>query len=66
MAGNEILQNAGTVSHEQALEKAKNEYEKFKALSKNELSKVEEHFIQQIENAGKKLEGKIRKKINEK
>lgn len=49
MTGNEILQNAGTISHEQALKKANTEYEKYKELTKNELSNVEKHFIMQIE-----------------
>lgn len=55
MTGNEVLENAGTISHEQALKKAKEEYEKFKELNKNTLSKAEEHFLKQIENTNKKL-----------
>lgn len=55
MTGKDVLQNAGTISHEQALKKATEEYDKFKELNKNALSKVEEHFLKQIENTNKKL-----------
>ena len=58
MTGNEILQHAGTVSHQQAIDKAAKEYDKFNALHKNELSEAEKHFIKQIENAAKKLKSK--------
>ncbi|WP_298119020.1 virulence RhuM family protein [Flavobacterium sp.] len=55
MSGQEILDHFGTISHEKALEKAKLEYDKFKESTKNELSKVEKDFINQIENTSKKL-----------
>ncbi len=55
MTGNDILQNAGTISHEQALAKANDEYQKYKELTKNGLSEVEKHFIQQIETTARKL-----------
>lgn len=58
MTGKEILQHAGTVSHEQAIDKAKAEYEKFKEQTKNQLSQVEEDFIKQIETTAKKLKKK--------
>ena len=58
MTGNDILQNAGTVSHQQALKKATAEYEKYKEKSKNELSEAEKHFIKQIENTANKLNPK--------
>ena len=58
MTGNEILQHAGTVSHQQAIDKAAKEYDKFNALHKNELSEAEKHFIKQIENTAKKLKSK--------
>lgn len=59
MTGNNILQHAGTVSHKQALEKAAQEYEKYKEMHKNELSEGEKHFLRQIEQSAKKLsEGK--------
>ena len=56
MTGNEVLQNAGTISHEQALNKAKEEYEKYKELNKNKLTNVEEHFLKQIESTSKNIE----------
>lgn len=58
MTGNNILQNAGTVSHEQALEKATSEFEKYKQQTINELSEAEKHFIANIEQETKKLDGK--------
>ena len=62
MTGNNILQNAGTISHQQALKKANAEYEKYKEQTKNELSEVEKHFIKQIETTAKKLTTKKPKK----
>lgn len=58
MSGNEVLQNAGTVSHEKAIEKAREEYEKFRELNKNTLTKVEEDFIKQIEITNKRIKQK--------
>jgi hypothetical protein len=55
MTGNVVLQNAGSISHLQALEKATNEYEKYKAKTKNELSKVENDFIKQIEDSTSRI-----------
>jgi hypothetical protein len=49
MTGNNVLQNAGSISHLQAVEKASIEYEKYKAATKNDLSVVENDFIKQIE-----------------
>lgn len=53
MTGNDILQNAGTISHEQALKKANAEYEKYKELTKSELSEAEKHFVKQLETTAK-------------
>lgn len=58
MTGNNILQHAGTISHQQALNKAAKEYDKFKTLHKNELSEAEKHFVKQIEITAKKLNPK--------
>lgn len=55
MAGQDILSHAGTVSHQQAIDKAKVEYEKYKEQIKNQLSKVEKDFIKQIEDSENKL-----------
>jgi hypothetical protein len=62
ITGNTILQNAGTVSHQQALKKATTEYEKYAAQSKNELSEAEKHFVNQIETSVQKLNPKKPKK----
>jgi len=56
MTGNEVLQHAGVISHEQALQKAEIEYAKYKEKTKNELSKVEKDFVQFIDNTAKSLE----------
>ena len=58
MTGQEILSHAGNISHQQAVEKAKEEYEKYKEQTKNQLSKVERDFIQQIEEGENKLKKK--------
>ena len=50
ITGNEILQHAGKISHKQAIEKANLEYDKFKLATNNELSQVEKHFIENLEN----------------
>jgi len=58
MTGNDVLQHAGTVSHRQAIEKAAAEYEKYKVQTKDDLSEVEKHFVQQIETTAKNLKPK--------
>lgn len=58
MTGNEILQNAGTISHQRAIEKANNEYLKYKELNKNEISEAEKHFIDHIEKTTKNIKPK--------
>ncbi|MFN8711421.1 MAG: virulence RhuM family protein [Bacteroidota bacterium] len=58
MTGNDILQNAGTISHTQALKKANAEYEKYKEKTRNELSEGEKHFVKQIDKVTKKLNSK--------
>jgi hypothetical protein len=58
MTGNDVLQNAGTISHEQALKKAASEYEKYKERTKNEISAAEKDFLKQIEATAKKLNKK--------
>jgi hypothetical protein len=58
MTGNEILKHAGKVSHKQALEKANENYEAYKAQIKNELSKAEKDFIKHLDNTQKQLKDK--------
>ena len=48
--GEALLENAGTVSHAQALEKAKQEYQKYQLQT---LSPVEEAYLQTIKDVGK-------------
>ena len=62
MTGNEILQNAGEISHKQAIEKVQIEYEKYKEIIVNDISTAEQHFIEQIETSSKKIETKKRGK----
>jgi len=58
MTRKEILNHTGKISHEQALQKAHAEYEQYKELTKNELSEVEKHFLEQITVTTKKLKDK--------
>ena len=51
MTGREILDHAGTVSHQQALDNAREEYEKYHQRSLNEPSPVEKHFIEAVAEA---------------
>jgi len=59
--GKGTLQDAGTVSHEAALEKAEAEYEKYRRKIDSELTPVERDFLESIKNAQKQLEGKAKK-----
>ena len=55
-SGNELLDNAGKISHEEAKIKAELEYDKYKERSKDRLTKVERDFIEHVKNTQKKLE----------
>ena len=55
MTGNNILQHAGTVSHEEAIKRANAEFEKYIKKTKDELSEAEKHFVKQLEVTAKKL-----------
>jgi hypothetical protein len=46
MAGREILENAGQISHDSAIEKAHSEYDKYRQRLINEPTEVERHFIE--------------------
>lgn len=48
MTRREILTTAGRVSHQQALDKAHEEYKKYKAKETDRLSIVEKHFLESI------------------
>lgn len=55
MTGNDILEHAGSISHEQALQKAALEYDKYREKTKNELSAVEKDFIKFMDTTSKAL-----------
>jgi hypothetical protein len=58
MTGQNILSHSGKITKQQVIEKAKDEYEKYKEQTKNELSNVEKDFIKLIETGEKKLKKK--------
>lgn len=58
MTGKELLDNAGMISHEKALQKAHQEYKKYKERTKNELSYGEKDFINFLEVQSKQLKKK--------
>jgi hypothetical protein len=55
MTNKEILDHKGTISHQQAIEKAVSEYEIYKEKIKNRTSQVEKDFVKQIEATAKRL-----------
>ncbi len=57
--GKGVLQDAGKVSHDQAIEKATKEYKKFQAKT---LSPVEKSYLENIKILEQKVEKKIKKK----
>ena len=52
------------IGHEKAIERAAAEYEKYRESNKNNLSRVETHFIDHIENKAKQLSTKKRTRKN--
>ena len=58
MARKDILTHAGTISHQEALQKAHAEYKKYMELPKNEISEEEKHFIEQIDETHKKIKNR--------
>lgn len=58
MSESEVLDNAGKISHEMAIEKASVEYAKYRELSQDELSIVEKDFLESVKTTQKKLENK--------
>ncbi|MDR3137817.1 MAG: virulence RhuM family protein [Tannerellaceae bacterium] len=59
--GEELLQNAGIVSHEQAMDKALSEYKKYHTKT---LSEVEKAYLKTITSVQKKIERRGGKKEN--
>ena len=55
MTGRDLLLHTGTVSHEMAMRKAHNEYEKYRTKQLAEPTEVEKHFVE-AEQELKKLE----------
>ena len=55
--GRALLTDAGTVSHEAALEKAHSEYKKFQQKT---LSPVEKAYLESIKTAEKKIKGRCK------
>ena len=58
LSKHEILSHKGKVSAEQALAKAKMEYEKYKQQSANELSEIEKHYVNRLEEISNNLKDK--------
>ena len=58
MTDSEVLQNAGSVSHALAEQKAKQEFQKYKQLHSGDLTPVEQAFLESVEATAKRLEGK--------
>lgn len=48
MTRRDILDHKGKVSHQEAIEKAHREYDKYSEKEKLQLSAVEKHFLQSI------------------
>lgn len=61
MSDNDVLKNAGKVTHEEALNKASFEYEKYQEKIKDEISEVEKHFIASIEGVESKIKNLYKK-----
>lgn len=61
MAGHELLTDAGSISHETAIKKARIEYENYCMKKLNEPTEVEKHFIEMKEEI-KQIEGKTGEK----
>lgn len=55
MTNKDILSNSGTISHQQALERAISEYDIYKEKHKNRITQVEKDFVKQIEDTTKRL-----------
>lgn len=58
----DILSHAGRVTAQLAKAKAGAEYDKFKERTKNELTPVEIHFIEQFEREQKLIESQVKGK----
>lgn len=50
-----VLEDAGSVSHEQAIEKAHSEYDQYRAQLADELTDVEKAYLETLKQMQKKL-----------
>ncbi len=71
LSGRDILIHAGKISHDAALEKAHEEYEKFRQIELSQPTEVEKHFIEieqelKLIESTKQRKSKRVKKINQK
>ena len=55
MGGERLLKSAGEVSHEQAVDKAENEYKKYQMRT---FSEVEKAYLESLKTAQKAIESK--------
>lgn len=63
--GKGMLSNPGTVSHQEALEKAEAEYTKYRQKTVGNLSPVERDFLTSIKETQKRLDGRKMPKMSE-
>jgi len=56
--GKGVLHGAGKVTQKQALEKAENEFEKYRKRLINDISSIEQEYLESIKDTQKKLENK--------
>ena len=54
LSGREVLAHVGKISHEQALDKARSEWEQYRLKRANEVSAVEVEFEKMTKNLGSK------------
>ena len=59
MSGEKLLQGAGSISHEEAVNKAENEYKKYQAKT---LSEVEKAYLESIKNVQKEIDSNFKTK----
>jgi hypothetical protein len=60
MTKERILDSAGHISHEDAMQHVDSEYTKYKNKTKNELTQVERDFLESVNETYRLLEGKER------
>jgi len=63
IGGRKLLDNPGSVSKEQADNKALSEYEKYREINASELSDIEKRFLESLKEVQQKIKKKPSKKI---